>query len=1852
MRQWIRGIAIGLAVVLSACATAENAGGAAGDAGSGADSPLDTAEMDTATADAALEIAAEVAVEVAPTEVEASAPDALDIAAACSPVDCNDANPCTSDACKDGQCAHLPQSATCSDGDACTVGDSCANSVCLPGQVTACDDGSICSTDSCAPASGCSHAPKAGDCDDGDICTVNDSCKDGACQSGLNICDDGNPCTKDSCKSGGGCSSAPAPAPCQDGNPCTADDQCDQGVCLPGAPTDCNDGNVCTTDACDVKLGGCQHQDNGLPCNDGDSCTLGDKCAGGTCAVGKKIPCNDANACTDDVCDAQGLCEPTNSIGGPCQDGNGCTTGDKCGGGVCLAGAVTDCNDANVCTVDYCDFSKGCVNLQVSVVCDDGSACTTNDVCSAGTCNGQAKLCNDANPCTDDSCDKAKGCVALPNSASCTDGDACTTTDTCKGSACAGGTPPNCDDANPCTDDSCDKAKGCVALENSVSCTDGDACTTADTCKASACAGGTPPNCDDANPCTDDSCDKAKGCVQLANAVTCTDGNACTTADKCSGATCKGGAALACDDGNVCTADSCDTAAGCKAAPKSGPCDDGNGCTNNDACANGVCAASIGCATDATCTTAGATKQCTCNSGFSGSGFSCSDVNECASNPCQNGGTCTNSVGAFSCACVGGFAGPTCTSVTPTIWIKGPNLVHGPRVDHAMAELGDGRVLIAGGRTTGLVHTAKAELFDPKTKTLAPTANELNGARRLMSVDRLPDGRALVALGKGANDVLVKNIHVFDPKTNSFDAGTAMAQGRFDFTATVLNDGRVLLAGGSDGTIPLDTADIFDPKTLKTTSISIGDARTEHVAVKLKSGKVLLCSGQGKSAAVTSGVLFDPTTDSVTPVAGSFATRLGPHAFVLDSGKVLVVLGGGSGNGDLYDPANNTVGPTATAMIGGNNSLAGAVKLTGGSLFFAGGRVGNTDLDITYIYDPVTGFSSGPKLPFAMRALRMQPLPNGTGLTIGGSSGVGGAPILQSYVFNPTAKTISLITTGLSVGRGSPVANLVLSDGRIFVSGGFSNPTIHSNTDLFTTPCDDGTLTSGEADIDCGGSCQTKCGVGLACKVAADCVSGVCSVGGKCVATACEDGKLSAGETDIDCGSGTGACPACKAGKACTQNNNCATSNCQGSVCKLPKVQVAGTLYVDLRAHDQILGTSGWANHGTLGPYAAVGKPVYVNSGATSSVPGVQFNGIDTAYIGPQPPADISGGSDRTIEVWAYNPKVDSGEESLVVMGKRGVLRAGLSVNFGSNPFYGAVTHWSDDVPWTKVPEILVWNHIVYVYDGATTVKVYVNGALDSTKTLGGQLVTATDAMTLAVQRRSDDATKLAFVNEMDNTQMAFSGFLNTVRIHGGQLSASQVVSNYAAGPGNGCAVAADCASGACTNNVCVNANNGCSSPAKLDGAACDDGKVCTQPDLCASGVCTSKAISCDDGNACTLDICDAGTGKCTATPAPNGVSCTGGGVCASGACVIAVCGNGKTEGSEECDDANSNNGDGCSAQCTKEPTCTDGIKNGSETDVDCGPLPCSTCKLGKGCANNADCAQGNCVNKVCRLPAIKVAGSLVVDLQAYDQAVGTSGWPNRGSAGPFLAFGTPTFVNDASSQNKPAVKFDGKTNAYIGPSGPASVTGNAPRTIEVWALNPTVDSDEETMVSLGLRGTNRAVVQFNFGNAVGGASAVTHWFDDLAWAPTPQANVWHHLVYVYDGSNGLKVYVDGTQKLTKTLSAALVTTTATMTLAAPHKKADATVLTFAHEDFPVVQLGYSGLLNAVRIHAGALSATDVSANFAAGMFANCAVNADCGTQSCVNGACVNPGNSCANPTKVDGTSCGTGKACAGGLCK
>ena len=346
----------------------------------------------------------------------------------------------------------------------------------------------------------------------------------------------------------------------------------------------CDDDNPCTQDVCDPSKKGdkaCSFKNVDVQCDADDNlCTDGDMCSKGVCTPGTAKGCDDKNPCTLDGCDPAKGCVATDDDGKPCDDENPCTVGDACQGGGCSAGQSKVCSSEDPCVVAKCDLTRDgkCVyNAKAAgAPCDDGDGCTVDATCVSGNCTGKPANCDDQNACTSDSCTKAIGCQHAPanDGAACNDGNGCTQGGGCQGGVCKAGTPVSCDDADPCTTDTCDSQSGkCAHVPNSQPCDDGNACTQSDTCAGGACVG-QGKSCDDNNPCTDDSCDPAtKVCKNIANSKPCDDANACTQGDVCKAGACSPGAG-ACNNGDPCKA---------------------NGDCLSGVCLNGVCASALKC---------------------------------------------------------------------------------------------------------------------------------------------------------------------------------------------------------------------------------------------------------------------------------------------------------------------------------------------------------------------------------------------------------------------------------------------------------------------------------------------------------------------------------------------------------------------------------------------------------------------------------------------------------------------------------------------------------------------------------------------------------------------------------------------------------------------------------------------------------------------------------------------------------------------------------------------------------------------------------------------------------------------------------------------------------------------------------------------------------------------------------------------------------------------------------------------------------------------------------------------------------------------------------------------------------
>jgi hypothetical protein len=232
----------------------------------------------------------------------------------------------------------------------------------------------------------------------------------------------------------------------------------------------------------------------------------------------------------------------------------------------------------------------------------------------------------------------------------------------------------------------------------------------------------------------------------------------------------------------------------------------------------------------------------------------------------------------------------------------------------------------------------------------------------------------------------------------------------------------------------------------------------------------------------------------------------------------------------------------------------------------------------------------------------------------------------------------------------------------------------------------------------------------------------------------------------------------------------------------LQAASTAGTLYVDLRASDTSSSATPWANRAGLGDFVVSnGTPTYTADVANTGIPGVTFAGADV-YVGPATPPDLDGGSDRSIEVWVFNPALGP-EETLVAWGHRGgPKRSNMAFSYGNNVLYGAVGQWDGDMGWNGAPTAGFWHYLAYSYEGSV-VKVYADGVLKNTRVLPGPLDTyANFPIRIGAQT--------AAAGDVADLGQTLSGSIAMVRVHGGPLSALDVRNNFLFGleltaPGN-----------------------------------------------------------------------------------------------------------------------------------------------------------------------------------------------------------------------------------------------------------------------------------------------------------------------------------------------------------------------------------------------------------------------------------------------------------------------------------
>jgi len=230
---------------------------------------------------------------------------------------------------------------------------------------------------------------------------------------------------------------------------------------------------------------------------------------------------------------------------------------------------------------------------------------------------------------------------------------------------------------------------------------------------------------------------------------------------------------------------------------------------------------------------------------------------------------------------------------------------------HTATLLNNGLVLISGGTTGNTI----AELYTPSTGVFSLTGS-LNSGRQFSSATLLNDGKVLIA-GGSKNIGLVTfyaSTEVYDPTTGVFTPGGNMTSARESHSATLLNNGTVLLAGGDNGTTALASAEIYDPATSTSTLVAnMSTPRDYHTATLLGNGQILVAAGLRSTTTTSAGSSAELFTPGGLIPSGLTSISLAPV-------NPSVPAGGGLSFSATGTLSNNSTQTLASAQWSSSNS--------------------------------------------------------------------------------------------------------------------------------------------------------------------------------------------------------------------------------------------------------------------------------------------------------------------------------------------------------------------------------------------------------------------------------------------------------------------------------------------------------------------------------------------------------------------------------------------------------------------------------------------------------------------------------------------------------------------------------------------------------------------------------------------------------------------------------------------------------------------------------------------------------------------------------------------------------------------
>ena len=319
-----------------------------------------------------------------------------------------------------------------------------------------------------------------------------------------------------------------------------------------------------------------------------------------------------------------------------------------------------------------------------------------------------------------------------------------------------------------------------------------------------------------------------------------------------------------------------------------------------------------------------------------------------------------------------------------------------PRMRFRAALLPSSRVLVAGGvGLDGVTPLDSAELYNPSTRSWATTAS-MRGARTEFTLTRRADGRVVAAGGYDVSYSLRQDCEAYEATSGTWSAAPPLLMARAYHEAELLNNGDVLIAGGTSITAERLAAQGGAAKS----AADLPAYYYGQTLTVLKDGRALLVGG-------TDAVLYDPNSNkwsAAAPTSGAY--RAYHSATRLTNGQVLIV-GGSAPSAELYDPSSNSWsrpggtleplwGHTATLLNDGRVLISGAVS---------SGRPAALS---TELYSPTWGtFAPGPALARQRVDHEAMLLSNGRVLVAGGSD-VNGAVLDSAEEFDPASAAVTI----------------------------------------------------------------------------------------------------------------------------------------------------------------------------------------------------------------------------------------------------------------------------------------------------------------------------------------------------------------------------------------------------------------------------------------------------------------------------------------------------------------------------------------------------------------------------------------------------------------------------------------------------------------------------------------------------------------------------------------------------------------------------------------------------------------------------------------------------------------------------